>query len=119
MSDDTFNSGTYSGATTRRASYLPYWFRLRIHIFVAHYIAPIARHPAMTLITGIGLLLSGMLEAFEQIFTDFESLVGPREGVILLGIVTFFKGIADMVEASEWLSRGVEEERQKQETTHH
>jgi len=119
MSDDTFSSGSYSRPRARRASYLPYWFRLRLHDFVARYIAPIAHHPAMTLITGIGLLLSGMMEAFEQVFTDFESLVGPREGVILLGIVTFFKGIADLVEASEWLSRGVEEERQKQETAHH
>lgn len=60
-----------------------------------------------------------MMEAFEQIFTDFESLVGPREGVILLGVVTFFKGIADLVEASEWLSRGVEEEREMEQSHHH
>jgi hypothetical protein len=116
MTDNTFDSAGLSNAKLRRAGYLPYRLRLRLHIFVAHYIAPIARHPAMTLITGIGLLLSGMLEAFEQIFTDFESLVGPREGVILLGIVTFFKGIADMVEASEWLSRGIEEEREQQQS---
>lgn len=118
MTDHTFDSGGHSGAKPRRVSYLPYWFRLRLHLFVAHYIAPIARHPAMTLITGIGLLLSGVMEAFEQVFTDFESLVGPREGVILLGIVTFFKGIADMVEASEWLSRGIEEEREQKQSAH-
>jgi hypothetical protein len=116
MTDNAFHSANYA---TRRTSYLPYWLRLRIHEVVARYIAPIARHPAMTLITGVGLLLSGLMEAFAQIFTDFESLIGPREGVILLGTVTFFKGIADLVEASEWLSRGVEEEREQEECDHH
>lgn len=115
---DTGSTG-HRNARATSASYLPLRFRVWLHLFVLRYVAPIARHPAMTLVTGVGLLLSGMLEAFEQIFTDFESLVGPREGVILLGIVTFFKGIADMVEASEWLSRGVEEERDAQKSQQH
>jgi uncharacterized membrane protein len=84
--------------------------RRRIHAFVIRYIAPIARHPAMTVITGLGLFLSGAVEAFTQIFTDFESVIGAREGVILLGGITFLKGLADMVEASEWLSKGIDEE---------
>jgi hypothetical protein len=115
MTDNAVNAASYR---PRRTSYLPYWLRLRIHEVVVRYVAPIARHPAMTLMTGVGLLLSGLMEAFEQVFTDFESLVGPREGVILLGIVTFFKGIADLVEASEWLSRGVEEEQEAEECEH-
>lgn len=53
MTDNAFESGSDSGIRPRRTSYLPYWLRLRIHDFVAHHIAPIARHPAMTLMTGI------------------------------------------------------------------
>jgi hypothetical protein len=78
--------------------------------FVVRFVAPISRHPAMTLITGFGLFVSGSFELAEQIFTNFESVVGIHQGVILLGIVTFLRGLADLVEASEWLSRGTDEE---------
>lgn len=78
--------------------------------FVMRFVAPISRHPAMTLITGFGLFVSGSFELAEQIFTNFESVVGIHQGVILLGIVTFLRGLADLVEASEWLSKGTDEE---------
>jgi hypothetical protein len=78
--------------------------------FVVRFVAPISRHPAMTLITGFGLFVSGSFELAEQIFTHFDSVVGIHQGVILLGIVTFLRGLADLVEASEWLSRGTDEE---------
>jgi len=78
--------------------------------FVVRFVAPISRHPAMTLITGLGLFVSGSFELAEQIFTNFESVVGIHQGVILLGIVTFLRGLADLVEASEWLSKGTDEE---------
>jgi hypothetical protein len=68
------------------------------------------RHPAMTLITGFGLFISGSFELAEQIFANFDSVVGIHQGVILLGIVTFLRGLADLVEASEWLSKGTDEE---------
>jgi hypothetical protein len=78
--------------------------------FVLRYVAPISRHPAMTVITGLGLFISGSFELAEQIFTDFDSVIGVHQGVILLGIVTFLRGLADVVEASEWLSKGTDEE---------
>jgi len=78
--------------------------------FVLRFVAPISRHPAMTVITGFGLFVSGSFELAEQIFTNFESVVGVHQGVILLGIVTFLRGLADLVEASEWLSKGTDEE---------
>jgi hypothetical protein len=83
--------------------------RLRIRHFVSRYLAPISRHPAMTVTTGVGLFISGIVELAEQIFTNFESMVGIHQGVILLGIVTFLRGLADLVEASEWLSRGTDD----------
>jgi hypothetical protein len=86
--------------------------RRRIHLFVRRFIAPISRHPAMTVMTGCGLLFTGVMEIMEDVYTDFDSMVGAREGIILLGIVTFFKGLADLVEASEWLSKGVDEREQ-------
>jgi hypothetical protein len=91
---------------------LSHAFRRKIHIFVRRFVAPISRHPAMTLLTGFGLLLAGVMEVLEDIYTDFDSMVGAREGIILIGIVTFFKGLADLVEASEWLSKGIDEREQ-------
>ena len=81
--------------------------------FVLRFVAPISRHPAMTLITGFGLFVSGSFELAEQMFTNFESMVGIHQGVILLGIVTFLRGLADLVEASEWLSKGTDEEQEE------
>jgi hypothetical protein len=42
-------------------------------------------------------------------FTEFDTAIGIHQGVILLGVVTFLRGIADLVEASEWLSKGSNE----------
>jgi hypothetical protein len=84
--------------------------RRRFRHFVTRFVAPISRHPAMTLITGFGLFISGSFELAEQIFANFDSVVGIHQGVILLGIVTFLRGLADLVEASEWLSKGTDEE---------
>ena len=82
----------------------------RFRHLVIRFVAPISRPPAMTLTTGLGLALSGTVELAEQIFTEFETTIGVHQGVILLGIVTFLRGVADLVEASEWLSRGADEE---------
>lgn len=82
----------------------------RFRHFVLRYVAPISRHPAMTLVTGFGLFISGCVEIAEQIFTDFDSVIGVHQAVILLGIVTFLRGMADLVEASEWLSKGSNEQ---------
>lgn len=95
-----------------RSHSLPIVHSARRHFrhFVLKFVAPISRHPAMTLITGLGLFISGAFELAEQIFTNFESVIGVHQGVILLGIVTFLRGLADVVEASEWLSKGTDEE---------
>lgn len=91
-----------------------FWFaaiRMR-HLFrhfVLRFVAPISRHPAMTLVTGFGLFLSGTVELADQMFTEFDTAIGIHQGVILLGVVTFLRGIADLVEASEWLSKGSNE----------
>ena len=77
--------------------------------FVMRFIAPVSRHPAMTLVTGFGLFLSGTVELADQMFTEFDTAIGIHQGVILLGVVTFLRGIADLVEASEWLSKGSNE----------
>lgn len=93
-------------------AFLPIGHRLKrkFRHFVLRFVAPVSRHPAMTLVTGFGLFLSGTVELLEQIFTEFDTAIGVHQGVILLGIVTFLRGIADLVEASEWLSKGSDEE---------
>lgn len=119
MADDIFSHAHIHIPTREQRSiwvrYLSHSARVKIHAFVSRYVAPIARHPAMTVVTGLGLFLSGVAEAFAQLFTDFESIIGAREGVILLGVVTFLKGLADLVEASEWLSKDIAEEEQVSE----
>lgn len=84
--------------------------RRHVRRFVVRFVAPVSRHPAMTLITGFGLLISGFVELAEQVVTDFDTLIGVHQGVMLLGVVTFLRGIADLVESSEWLSKGTDEE---------
>ncbi|HIG28143.1 MAG TPA: hypothetical protein EYQ50_10205 [Verrucomicrobiales bacterium] len=64
----------------------------------------IAHHPALTLITGIGLFLTGLSEALETIFVDFESVVETHNAIILLGLVQILRAIAEMVESAEWFS---------------
>jgi hypothetical protein len=67
----------------------------------------------MTLVTGFGLFLSGMVELAEQIFSGFDTAIGIHQGIIFLGIVTFLRGVADIVEATEWLSRGSDDRDQQ------
>lgn len=108
------NKKTLSYAHVGRRHGFGFWsttirMRYLFRHFVMRFIAPIARHPAMTLVTGFGLFLSGTVELADQIFTEFDTAIGIHQGVILLGVVTFLRGIADLVEASEWLSKGSNE----------
>jgi hypothetical protein len=41
------------------------------HYVVLNWLAPIARHPLATTVTGVGLLFSGVMELVEDLVTDF------------------------------------------------
>jgi len=73
-------------------------------------LARIAHHPLFTVITGLGLLLAGVMEALEQLLVDFEGVFEIHHSMILLGFVTLLQALAEMVEGVEWLSKGADEE---------
>ena len=73
------------------------------------HLAHIAHHPVVTIVTGIALLLAGGLELLEEVL-EYETAIGAHHGVMLLGIVTVSRAIAEIVEGVEWLGRGVDEE---------
>ena len=82
------------------------------------WLAPIARHPAISMLTGVGLLMSGLSDLMEDIFTDFESMLETYHGLILFGLVTALRGLADAVEGIDWMAKdaeAIEESEAKQE----
>ncbi len=83
--------------------------RRAVHGLVVRWLAPVARHPVATVVTGVGLILSGLMEMANDVFTGFETAVDAYHGLILLGLVTGLRGIADLIEGLEWLSRGADE----------
>lgn len=75
-----------------------------IHRFCSQELGPWIRHPMVTLVTGVGLFSSGMVELIEQIVPDFEHFLGVHHGVILLGIVGILRGFSELVEGGKLLS---------------
>ena len=84
--------------------------RVRIGVArsVLRWLAPIARHPATSIVTGMGLLISGVADLLEDVITDFETVLESYHGLIVFGLVTALRGIAEGVEGIEWLSRDAE-----------
>ena len=73
-------------------------------------LARIAHHPLVAVVTGVGLLTAGIMEAAEEIFVGYEGLFEIYHAAILLGVATLLKAIADAVEGLEWLSKDEEDE---------
>lgn len=84
--------------------------KLRVVIASAflRWLAPIARHPAISMLTGVGLLISGLSDLLEDLFTDFESMLETYHGLILFGLVTALRGLADAVEGIDWMAKDAE-----------
>ncbi|MCB9959411.1 MAG: hypothetical protein H6843_12485 [Rhodospirillaceae bacterium] len=84
--------------------------KLRVVIASAflRWLAPIARHPAISMLTGVGLLISGVSDLLEDLFTDFESMLETYHGLILFGLVTALRGLADAVEGIDWMAKDAE-----------
>lgn len=76
-----------------------------IHRFFRRYLGPLVRHPAVTLLTGVGLLASGIIELLEETLPNFEHFIGVHHGVILMGLVGILRGFSEAVEGSEWLTK--------------
>jgi hypothetical protein len=76
-----------------------------IHRFCSRHLGPWIRHPAVTLLTGVGLFASGIIELLEETLPDFEHFIGVHHGVILMGVVGILRGFAEAMEGAEWLTK--------------
>lgn len=76
-----------------------------LHRLSSRYLGPWVRHPAVTLLTGVGLLLGGVVELLEELLPDFEHFLGVHHGVILLGVVGILRGFSEAMEGTEWLTK--------------
>lgn len=65
---------------------------------------PVVEHPIASAVAGIGLLVSGLFELIECLFS-FETVVDAYQGVIVMGVVTTLRSLAYMVEGAERLSK--------------
>lgn len=73
-------------------------------------LARVAHHPFVAVITGMGLLTAGVMEAAEEIWVGYEGVFEIYHAAILLGAATLLKAVADAVEGLEWLSRAEDED---------
>jgi hypothetical protein len=71
-------------------------------------LAAITHHPIVSVLVGVGLLMSGFAELLDESFQEFETTVKSHHGLILLGLVTALRGFAEFIEGIVWLSRDAE-----------
>lgn len=62
------------------------------------------RHPATTLVLGLGLLVIGVIELLEGLFEEFETAVEHYHGFLLFGAITMLRGVIELVEAAEFFA---------------
>jgi len=65
---------------------------------------PLAKHPGLTLLTGVALLVTGLLEVLE-----FDHFLGVRHGVLILGFVTIVRSSVEFVEGMAFMSEIIKE----------
>jgi hypothetical protein len=82
--------------------------RRRLRHAVLERLAALTRHPVVSVLVGIGLLLSGFAELLAESFEEFETSLRTYHGFILLGLVTALRGFAEFIEGIVWLSRDAE-----------
>jgi hypothetical protein len=71
-------------------------------------LAALSRHPFVSLMVGIGLLLTGVAELLSDLFTDFETALRTYHGLILFGLVTAARGVTEFAEGMMSLGRDAE-----------
>ena len=81
---------------------------------VVRWVAPLARHPMVGFVTGLGLVVSGLADLLEDVFTGFETFLETYHGLILFGVVTALRGFAEVMEGMEWISRDIAAEEREE-----
>lgn len=73
----------------------------------------LVHNPILDFSVGIILFVTGLSEALAS-FTDFSHLkLGVHHGVVVLGLVTMLKSVADLFAGLEFADEGVNVEREK------
>ena len=78
------------------------------HRFIASYVVPLAKHPGLTLLTGVVLLVTGLVEVLEQVLIEFDHFLAAHHGVLFLGFVTVVRSLVEFVEGMAFMSEVVE-----------
>jgi len=73
----------------------------RLLYSVASVAKPLVRHPATNVVLGVGLVLTGLLELFEGMAEEFETVVRSLHGIVLFGFVTALRGFLELIESAE------------------
>jgi hypothetical protein len=68
----------------------------------------VTHSPLVNVCLGIALALIGILEILEDIFVELESLFEAHHAILLFGIVTGLRGLAEFVEGLEVFEHGYE-----------
>ena len=67
-------------------------------------VQPFVHHPMTTVVLGLGLLVTGIVELIEAAFEGFETAIDAHHGLLLFGFVTALRGLLEMLEAAEVLA---------------
>lgn len=67
-------------------------------------VQPLVHHPMTTVVLGLGLLATGIVEVIEAAFEGFETVLEAHHGILLFGLVTALRGLLEMLEAAEVLA---------------
>jgi hypothetical protein len=87
---------------------MPRHFGHRLARAIHTRVTPLVKHPLTIVVVGLSMLITGVSELLEDLFTDFETVLESYHGLILFGLVTAMRGFSEMVEALEWLDRDFE-----------
>lgn len=68
----------------------------------------VTHSPLVNICLGIALALIGILEILEDIFVELESVLQAHHAILLFGVVTGLRGMAEFVEGLEVFEHGYE-----------
>lgn len=68
----------------------------------------VTHSPIVNVCLGIALALIGILEILEDIFVELESVLEAHHAILLFGVVTGLRGVAEFVEGLEVFEHGYE-----------
>ncbi|MFN4089275.1 MAG: hypothetical protein ACK4QW_09580 [Alphaproteobacteria bacterium] len=72
-------------------------------------LGPVVHNPVVSVVTGVGMLLCGVVELIADIAVEFEAFLATHHGLILFGTVMALRGFVDLSTGLDRLDEGLEE----------